>query len=93
MKQRQGKKIPIKVAQEIADKYGYDQVVIVARLVDEKEGQEWCTTYGRNKEHCKVAARMGPILKALNNGEAKVMWLNGKKPEAPASCRTKNETG
>ena len=28
-----GKKIPISAAREIAEKYGYDQVVIIARAV------------------------------------------------------------
>lgn len=50
--------IPISAAKRVADLYGYDQVVIVARRVgeaDEPHG-EHCTTYGVNAEHCKVAA-------------------------------------
>lgn len=40
------KSIPISAARRIAEDYGYDQVVIVARKVD---GGEHCTTYGVNK--------------------------------------------
>jgi hypothetical protein len=68
------KPIPIKAAQEIADRYGYDQVVIVARKVDqpagvgetakaEIKGGEHVTTYGRDKANCEVAARMGDFFK------------------------------
>lgn len=68
------KNIPIKVAREIADKYGYDQVVIVARKVDTEEvkGGEAVTTAGVNKEHCDVAKRIGNFLKY------KVMGWNPK---------------
>jgi hypothetical protein len=54
------KRIPIKAAQEIADKYGYDQVIIIARAVGEGEH---CTTYGKDKVHCGIAARCGDFLK------------------------------
>ena len=56
------KPIPIKVAKEIASKYGYDQVIIYARKVGEG-GCEHMTTYGVNKVHCSVAARIGDYLK------------------------------
>ena len=62
------KRIPISAAKRISEDYGYDQVVIVARKVG-ADGQEWVTTYGRNKAHCSVAARIGE-------------WL-GKKIEEP----------
>ena len=54
------KPIPINAAREIAKRYGYDQVVIVARKV---EGGEHCTTYGVDKANCDVAARIGNFFK------------------------------
>lgn len=55
------KPIPISAAERIAKDYGYDQVIIIARKVDEPEndGGECVTTYGRNKAHCEVAANIG----------------------------------
>lgn len=55
------KRIPIKAAKAIAKDYGYDQVIIVARSVGEKGG-EHMTTYGKNKEHCGIAAQCGKFL-------------------------------
>ncbi len=59
------KPIPISAAEKIAKQYGYDQVVIVARRVGEDPDPcgEHLTTYGRNKAHCDVAARIGKFLK------------------------------
>jgi hypothetical protein len=54
--------IPIKAAQKIAETYNYDQVIIFARLCGEN-GCEHLTTYGRTKEHCGIAARIGEFLK------------------------------
>lgn len=55
--------IPISVAKRIAEKYGYDQVVIYGRRVGEApDGGEHITTYGRTKEHCSVAALMSEAL-------------------------------
>jgi len=67
------KPIPIHVAADIAHEFGYDQVMIYARKVDRPagvgetasaaiQGGEHMTTYGRNKEHCDVAARMAKFL-------------------------------
>jgi hypothetical protein len=58
------KRIPIGAARDIAEKYGYDQVVIYARKVGEEPDPhgEHMTTYGRNKVHCDVAARIGKTL-------------------------------
>src|ERR1017187_5291804 len=70
------KRIPIKAAKEIAEKYGYDQVVIIARKVgeDPEPHGEHVTTYGRTKEHCAVAAQIGNFL------TTKVMgWIETKK--------------
>lgn len=54
------KPIPISAAESIAKKYGYDQVIIIARQVNHGEH---CTTYGVDKENCAVAARIGDFLK------------------------------
>lgn len=54
--------IPISAAEQIAKKYGYDQVVIIARAVGEGEH---VTTYGRDKPNCDVAARTGDFLKFI----------------------------
>lgn len=59
------KPIPISAAKRIAQDYGYDQVVIYARrchTTPEPHG-EHMTTYGRSREHCDVAARIGATLK------------------------------
>lgn len=54
------KPITIEAAKKIAKEFDYDQVVIIARKVGEGEH---VTTYGVNKVHCDVAARMGDHLK------------------------------
>jgi enhancing lycopene biosynthesis protein 2 len=69
------KPIPIFAAARIANDYGYDQVVIMARKVsglpiklpigDPIESGEYITTYGVNQVHCDVAALMGNTLKRI----------------------------
>ena len=54
------KSIPISAAKRIAHDYGYDQIIIIGRAVNQGEH---ITTYGRNKEHCAVAAKVGDFLK------------------------------
>lgn len=54
------KRIPIAAAKRIADEYGYDQVVVYARKVNEGEHM---TTYGVSTLHCSIAARIGATLK------------------------------
>ena len=56
------KRIPVSAARLIAEKYGYSQVIIIARAVGERGG-EHCTTYGVDKANCDVAARIGDFLK------------------------------
>ena len=56
------KRIPIAAAQRIAEQYGYDQVIIIARKVD-PDGGEHVTTYGIDRAHCDVAARIGDFIK------------------------------
>lgn len=55
----QMKPIPISAAKQIAEKYGYDQVIVIARAVGQGEH---CTTYGKNKAHCGVAAQIGQFI-------------------------------
>ena len=59
------KRIPIKAAQQIAETYGYDQVLIYARKVgeDPQPHGEHMTTYGVNKAHCAAMAVIGSFLK------------------------------
>jgi hypothetical protein len=52
--------IPISAAKEIADKYGFDQIIIIGRKVDVCEH---VTTYGTTATHCAVAAMAGDFLK------------------------------
>jgi hypothetical protein len=65
--QRGMHEIPISAAKKIAESYGYDQVVILARRVGthpEPNG-EHITTYGVNEVHCSVAKKMGDKLKEI----------------------------
>lgn len=59
------KRIPIAAAKRIADQYGYDQVVIIARKVGECPDVhgEHVTTYGVTAEHCASAALQAKALK------------------------------
>ncbi len=54
------KPIPIGAAKQIADRWGYDQVIIIARKVGEGEH---VTTYGRDEKNCDIAGRIGDFLK------------------------------
>ena len=51
--------IPVSAAESIAKSYDYDQVVIIARAIDRGES---VVTYGKDKENCLVAARIGQFL-------------------------------
>lgn len=55
------KPIPISAAERVAKLYGYEQVVIYARKTGEGGG-EHMTTYGVDKTHCSIAARIGEVL-------------------------------
>lgn len=57
--------IPIAAARRIAEEFGYDQVIIIARRVGEVPAPhgEHVTTYGRDRKHCGVAAHVGNFLK------------------------------
>ena len=56
--------IPVSAGALLSRQYGYDQVIIIGRRVGKGVGSgEHVTTYGRNPEHCSVAARAGNYLK------------------------------
>ena len=65
MKHRPLKPIPISAAKAIAERYGYDQVIVLGRRVGDAPEPcgEHLTTYGRNRAHCAVAAKIGDFLK------------------------------
>lgn len=56
------KPIPISSAKDIANSFGYDQVIVIGRHVGEA-GCEHVTTYGKGKDHCRAAAKVGDFLK------------------------------
>lgn len=54
----------IRAAQAIAEQYGYDQVIIIARKVGPQGvGGEHVTTYGVDKANCDAASRVGNTIK------------------------------
>lgn len=55
-------RIPISAAARIGETHDYDQVVILARRMGDP-GLEWVTTWGRNREHCDAAAKIGAALR------------------------------
>lgn len=55
------KDIPISAAQEIANKFDKDQVIIVTW--DKTHGRTHVTTYGKTLEECKLAADGGNLVK------------------------------
>lgn len=66
---RRKKRIPIAAAQRVAEQYGYDQVIIIARKVGPQNvGGEHVTTYGVDKANCDVAARTGNFIKHMIMG-------------------------
>lgn len=56
------KGVPVSAAQYIAERYGQDQVVIIARQIG-SDGAEHVATWGRDAANCAVAARIGNFLK------------------------------
>lgn len=53
------KTIPVSAAAALSQKYGFDQVVIIARKIG---GGESVTTYGKGRVHKDIAARTGEFL-------------------------------
>lgn len=58
------KRIPISAAKDIAEKYGYDQVMVYARKAgqDPAPHGEHMTTYGVDKAHCAAMAAAAKFL-------------------------------
>lgn len=80
MAKKKLKRIPISAAKEIAKKYEYDQVVILARRTEESPEPHgnWIATYGRNKEHCDAAALVGQEwIGGLLEGKYKLRKVEG----------------
>lgn len=70
-------KIPIVAAETIGKNYRYDQVVIYARRVGDIE---WVTTWGKDRIHCDVAARIGEtigkgVVRPLEEKDAEIARL------------------
>jgi acetylornithine/succinyldiaminopimelate/putrescine aminotransferase len=61
MDHHRSKPIPISAARDLADQYGYDQIIIYARKCN--SGMEHMTTYGVNPAHCSAASKIGDFLK------------------------------
>lgn len=61
------KRIPISAARQIAEAYGYDQIVIYGRKVGDAPAPhgEHLTTYGVNRAHCAVAATISERLQQV----------------------------
>jgi len=76
------KRIPISAAKAVAEKYGYDQVMIYARKVGEAPSPfgEHMTTYGVNKAHCSAMARIASFLQREIMG-----WTKSDEIEAESS--------
>ena len=55
-------KLPISEARDIAERHGWDQVVVIARKVGDN-GYEHVITYGAGSAHCEAAARAGMAVK------------------------------
>ena len=71
-KVRPMRRIPISAAKVIADAYGYDQVVVMARRVGAAPDpcDEHITTYGVDRDHCASAAAQGRALAKFMGWEA-----------------------
>lgn len=79
------KRIPIAAAKRVADEYGYQQVVVVARAIGD-DGGEHVTTYGVDKAHCDVAARIGDFFKHKLMG-----WPQKQQSEADVALTASRE--
>ena len=54
------RRIPIAAAKRLAEEYGYEQVIIIAR--DDGIPGGWMTTYGKTKKHCEKASIVGNLM-------------------------------
>lgn len=58
-----GKRIPISAVKEIAEKYGYTQVIVHG--YDGETGIQCVATYGKTLKDCDNAAEGGNVIKKL----------------------------
>lgn len=58
-------KAEIEWAKDFANKFNYDQIIVIGRRVgrDLDKGGEWVTTYGKNAEHSMIAGKIGQFFK------------------------------
>lgn len=63
MDNEQGK-AEIQFAKDFATKFGYNQIVIIGRRVDDplRPGGEWVTTYGTDAAHTAIAKAIGEFI-------------------------------
>lgn len=69
--------VPASAAEEIAEKYNKDQVIIIAW--EEQENRTYVTTFGKTKEDCKLAAEGGNLIKKY------LGWPDEKRHAKPKS--------
>ena len=75
-----GKRIPISAAKQIAQKYDYEQVVILARKTG-PDGQSRITSYGVTQVHCDAAKKVGKALHDLESGRRMLILRPDRLPE------------
>lgn len=63
------KEIPINVAKEISDKYGYQRIIILADSYDAHGKHDgWITTYNKDKTKCELLGEIGkPLIRLMRN--------------------------
>jgi hypothetical protein len=54
--------IEVEAAKQVAEKFGYDQIIIIGRRIG-GDGKEWVTTYGRDPANSEAAILIGEYLK------------------------------
>ncbi len=56
--------IPIKEAKKLSEKYGYEQIIILALKSSKKKNwfDGWSTTFNTDKQKCKFLGRIARIL-------------------------------
>lgn len=85
------KTIPVSAAASLAQKYGFDQVVIIARKTG--SGGESVTTYGKGRIHKDIAARTGEFLQREVMGWARENTVHHEVlPSKGVSKRRKSTT-
>ena len=85
------KRIPVALAKQIANKYGYEKVVIFAITKDEPKERYmfWVTTYGKTKALCEVAAKTGQYFVKMCNHPTRFKDITGTLVEVLKEVLTK----